>query len=237
MPFVQKKVHAAPGGFGETIRELRELRGYTLEGLARVSGIHMSILRAFEEERLEDLADPFYAERHVRGIVKALDGREAYVLEKYHALLATRGFVKQTHTVVRQLVRKRDLFVSSHAVGFVGFLLVVICVGGYVAWQATLISSKPALDVTSPIDGQVLHSPHVEIIGETDPSALVDVNGAPAVVDASGVFHVGLDVPRGLTTLTVQARRRYGSATVVERHVNYNAITATSTSSTNENIR
>jgi transcriptional regulator with XRE-family HTH domain len=232
MVFMQKKVHAAPGSFGETIRELRELRGYTLEHLSRVTGIHASVLRAFEDERLEDLADPFYAERHLRTIVRALDGRESYVFEKYHALLTSRGYTKPTPALARKLVRKRDLFVTSHAVGFVGFLLFVCIIGGYVVWQATLIASKPPLAVSTPYDGEELDGPHVQIVGVTDPLALVDVNGEQAVVDSSGTFHAALDVPRGLTTLLIQARRRYGSATLIERHVNYNGVPTASTTTT-----
>lgn len=228
MLFVQKKVHAAPGGFGETLRELRELRGFTLESLARATGIHVSLLRAFEDERFEDIADPYYAERHVRTIVKELEGREPYILEKYQALLSARGVVKQSSGLDRPRVRRRDLFVTSHAVGFIGFLLLVAAVAGYVVWQATLIASKPSLEIFGPRDGERLSGPHVQVIGATDPSALVDVNGVQAVVDASGTFHASLDVPRGLTTLHIQARRRYGSAATVDRHVTFEGV-ATST--------
>ncbi|MFZ2804500.1 MAG: helix-turn-helix domain-containing protein [Patescibacteria group bacterium] len=231
MAFLQKRIHAATGGFGETLRELRELRGYSIDDLSRATGIHGSVLKAFEEERLEEIADPYYAERHIRTIVKALEGREPYVMEKYHALLTARGILKPSNSLARARVRKRDLFVSSRAIGFIGFLLLVAAIVGYVFWQATLIGSQPPLSVVSPADGMVLATPHVDVTGHTDPSALVDVNGVQAVVDVSGNFQASLDVPRGLTTLEVEAKRRYGSAAIVERHVTYNGepISATST--------
>lgn len=229
MTFVQQRVHANQGGFGASLRELRELRGYSLDDVARATGIHSAILSLFEEDRVTDLSDPVYAERHVRKLVKLLEGREEYYIDKYRSLLVSRELVKDATPVLRRRVRKRDLFVSSRVVAFGGFLLLVALIAGYVIWQATQLSSKPMLTVTAPVDGFRLTGPRVEITGRTDPGSLVDVNGDQAVVDASGAFRVSLLVPRGLTTLEIRARRRYGSAAIEDRHVMYTVVAPTGT--------
>jgi transcriptional regulator with XRE-family HTH domain len=231
MPFLHKRVGIVPGSFGEALRELRELRGYSVEEVARTTGIHPSIINAFEEEHLEKLLDPRYEERHVRTLVSVLEGQPAYFLEKYRDLLTAKGVAQEHEVLLRPRVRKRDLFVSSRVVAFLGFLLLVCAIVGYVVWQATLVASVPRLDLTSPEDGVRLDAPRVAITGQTDPAALIEVNGKQAVVGPDGRFDFQFDVPRGLTTLRIEARRRFGSAALIERHVIYER-TADATTST-----
>lgn len=229
MPFVQKQLTES-GGFGHDLRELRELRGISPEELARITKIHPSVIQAFEEERLQDLADPAYAERHVRALVTVLEGRPAYFIKKYRELVESRG-MGQRHTSPNERPRKRDFFVVPHAVAFIGFLGIVAIMGAYLLWQGSILQDSPSLTVTSPIESAILDVPYVEVRGVTDPSALVTVNGRSAVVDRDGNFSVSFDVPRGSTTLTIEARRRFGAPVTEIRRITYeHAIVASPTS-------
>ncbi len=221
MPFIQKRVSVGTERFGDELRELRELRGYDRETLGRISGIHASIITALEEERLETMTDPIYAERHVRTIVRALEGRPEFFLKKYRALTAEQGLAAATTPIIRPGLRRRDLFVSSKAmvVGF--FVLIVLVVGGYVGQQAYHVSRPPSLTLDTPVEGAVLSDARVLVSGTTDPSASVTVNGFTAIVDADGTFRSEIDVPTGFSVLHIEARRRYSRPTVVERHVMY----------------
>lgn len=221
MAFLRKRVGTEAGSFGEALHELRQLRGFTMEDLGRRTGIHPRILETLEAERLEDLADPVYASRHVSVLSDVLEGRSRYLVEAYRALLERQGKAG-THTIFpRPKIRMRDLFVSSRAIGFAGFILFVLLVIGYVVWQATVVSSVPRLSVVSPVEGATVDLPRIGISGTTDPEALVTVNGETAFVDGDGVFQTRVDLPRGLSTIHVEARRRYGSTVTIERHVTY----------------
>lgn len=220
MSFLQKQLGAG-GSFGHDLRELRELRGFTQDDLSEITKIHVSVLDALEEERIMDLSDPLYAERHVRAIVLILEGRPAYFLKKYRDLLEAKQAVPPDAMNVRRMVRRRDFFVTSRVVAFAGFLLVVALAAGYLIWQGRAFQNAPKLVILSPKEGQQLNSPHVFVGGETEPSAIVNINGRSAVVDQTGRFSLEFDVPRGLTTITVEARRRYGSAVTETRRINY----------------
>jgi hypothetical protein len=230
MPFVQKQLTEG-GGFGHDLRELRELRGVSLETLGGLTKIHPSIIEAFEEERLSDLMDPAYAERHVRALVTVLEGRPAYFIKKYRELVESRG-VGTRGTAPRMRPRKRDFFVVPHALAFAGFLFIVAIMGGYLVWQGSILQESPLLTVTSPVDSAVLDVPQVEVRGATDPSATVTVNGRPAVVDRDGNFSLTFDVPRGSTTLTIQAQRRFGAPVTEVRRITYEHAMPEATSTT-----
>jgi transcriptional regulator with XRE-family HTH domain len=224
MPFFQKKVTTGERGFGEELKELRELRGVSREDLSRQTGIHALLIQAFEEERLAELADPAYDERHVRRLVQVLEGREAYFLEKYRKLLQQRGIADREDVLLRPRVRRRDFFVTSHAMVFAGFLCLVLLIAGYVVWQARAVSSPPPLRVSSPAEGQRLLEAKAVIDGTTEPGSIVTINGDPIVVDAEGHFHLMREVTSGVSTLRFEARRRHGVPTVLERHVTFERI-------------
>ncbi len=221
MPFLHRRVQAVLGRFGEAMRELRFQRGYSQESLSHVSGIHVSVIRALEEERLKDLIDPEYAERHVRALVTLLDGQLPYFLEKYQTCLHEIGLGVAEKTVLPPRVRWRDLFVVSRVTAYAGFFLLLSAIAGYVCWQIFLISSSPVLIVSQPQDGVQVAVPSVEVIGSTDSSALLEINGTQTVIDQAGGFHSVIDVPSGISTIRVTSRRRYGATSVIERHVVY----------------
>lgn len=219
MPFVQ--MNLGGGGFGPAIRQLRELRGYTREQLSDRTKIHTSIIAALEEERLSDVSDPAYAERHVRAIVSALDARPAYYLAKYRALLAKENGSRQRATIGIGRIRRRDLYVTSRMAAFAGFLVLAALASAYLVWQARMLQEPPLLRIASPAQGERITVPHLDVRGDTAPGASVTVNGRPAVVSPDGAFSLSFDVPRGLTTLTITARRRYGSSVTETRSVTY----------------
>jgi transcriptional regulator with XRE-family HTH domain len=227
MSFVQKQL---TGGaeFGHDLRELRELRGLSLDELSRITKIHSSVISALEEERFQDLADPVYAERLVRALVATLEGRPAYFIKKYRERLEDAGLATEPQTP-RPSPKPLDFFVLSRAVAFIGFLLLVGLAAAYVFWQGRALQDAPSLVVSTPVDGAIVDRPDIDVQGTTDPTATVLINGRPAVVDRDGHFSASFDIPRGATTLVIEARRRFGSSATVVRRVTYERPDSTTT--------
>jgi hypothetical protein len=222
MSFVRKQVDTE-SGFGQELRELRELRGWSSDQLSKTTGIPLFVIQSLEEERLEELRDPSYVERHVRSMVKALDGRVSYFLHKYRMLLEREGHKhgsEQLNFLAR--LRKSSLFVPSKYFLLLVPLPLALIVGWYVWRQADDLASVPRLEVTAPAENAAVADPQVTVTGLTNPMANVMVNGAPAVVQADGQFKIQISVPRGTTKLTVVARRRYGNQSQLVRYITYN---------------
>lgn len=222
MPFLRKRLGVGSGNFGDALRELRELRGLHREELGRLLGIHPAILETLEEERLEDLADPVYAERHVRALSAFLEGRSRYLVETYRELLDRRGAIRSHAVFPRPRIRARDLLVSSRVLSFFVCVGVVGLLAGYLGWQARILAVPPQLEILSPQEGARFEKPLTMVIGVTDSGVIVFVNGRRVVVDGQGRFTAAVDLPRGLSAIRIEARRRYGSsAAVIERHLTY----------------
>lgn len=220
MAFVRKQVDTERG-FGADLRELRELRGWSLEQVSAATGIPKSSIKALEEEDGEAFRDPVYAERHLRLIVKVLEGRVGFFLHKYQEWLERRGLTEKPNVTFFAKVRKSALFVPSRYFLLLLPLPLAFFLGWYVWHQADKLSAAPKLEIAYPADNAVLSEPVVLISGITDPSARVTVNGVSAVVESSGIFETTVNIPRGATKLTVLSQRRYGGKSEAVRYVTY----------------
>lgn len=221
MSFIRKTVDTQRG-FGSEMRELRDLRGWTVEQLSKATGIHASIINALEGERLDEFKDHLYVERHIKSIVTCLDGRIGFILGKYRDYLKDQGTLENAQPLTFYARMKRTaLFVPSKYLLFFLPLPLVIILGWYVWHQAVYLSAAPDLRVITPVDHQVLSEPMVTVTGITDSSANVTVNGMQAIIENSGAFNLTLYIPRGMTKLDIVARRRYGGASQAVRYVTY----------------
>ena len=219
MGFIQKRVSSHQTGFGVELRALRELRGLSRNDVSRLTGIHPLLLSLFEEERLEELADPAYDERHVVRLVQALEGKVPFFLAKYREAVQAVGKERSQDVLLHPCVRKRDFFVFSRTPLVLGVLSILICIGGFVGWHIREVSAPPALTVITPDERMHISGSVVKLLGQTEPTATVMINGERVLVHDDGQFEAELDIPSGLHTLKVEAKRRQGQSTIIERHV------------------
>lgn len=221
MAFVAKSV-GTDSGFGKDLRELRELRKWSIEDLEQDTHIHRGILLALEEERFELITDPVYTEHHVRRIIQTLDGRVPFFLGKYRAALeAHRIKIGGRRRTFLERIRQTDLFVPTRYLPFLLLIPPLILLGGYVFLQILSLTASPDLFIEEPPDHYETDVSDVRLKGRTDPSATVTVNGLGVIVEPDGQFERVLDVPRGTTKLIIRSVRRYGGESEVIRYITY----------------
>lgn len=217
MGFIQKRVAGEHTGFGPELIALRELRGLSRNDVWRRTGIHPLLLSIFEEERFAELADPTYDERHVIRVVEALEGKVPYFLAKYREAIKTGE--KTPDVLLHPCVRKRDFFVITRTPVIIGVFLILIGIGSFVGWHIREVSAPPDLRISFPEEGAHILGSAVKVVGETEPNATLLINGQRVLVSDVGRFEADLDIPSGLQTLRIEARRRQGQVTTLERHV------------------
>jgi len=222
MTFVLKSVNDQ-GGIGADLRELRERRGLSRTEASQRTKIIESIIRAWEEERWDEISDPAYSERMFRSYVAFLGGAETYLLNKYRQQLSEHGRQTNPEDYLPRVrnVPRFDLAVGARMRTVSIFALFVLLLGGYVFMQVRAISIPPPLEVIEPKEGVRLTEPRVHVTGKTLPEATVVINDRDAVVQPDGNFSMDLDVPRGTTLIIVSAKKRHGREAVVTRRVIY----------------
>lgn len=217
-----KRIHSSDC-LGPDLIELRERAGFTLQEAAKETKLPPSFLRALEHERWEDIDDLIYSERLLRLYVSHLGGNESYYLHKYRACLQARNIEAKPEDFLPRPIklRMKDLLVTPRLIAIAGFLIFSLLLGGYVYGQARAIRKAPPLEVTTPSEGLTVTEPEILVTGKTIPEASVTVNGRQIVVRPDGSFEERFYVSRGMTELTISARKRYGDDVTEVRHVFY----------------
>lgn len=83
-------------------------------------------------------------------------------------------------------------------------------------------NSKPALNVTSPSDGQTVQGDKkLTISGKTDPTAQIYVNDNRVIVNDDGSFQTQQDLNEGDNTFTIKAQDKASNTTLVVRKVTF----------------
>jgi len=80
-------------------------------------------------------------------------------------------------------------------------------------------NEKPPLEVSNPSDGQTFSGERkMNVVGKTEPNAMVSINGEQAIVDSEGKFSRQFSLSDGSNTFTIVAKDSAGNS--IERTLN-----------------
>jgi hypothetical protein len=82
-------------------------------------------------------------------------------------------------------------------------------------------TAAPSLALGAPSEGSVWSDPSVQVAGETEPGAIVSVNGQRAAVASDGSFSLAVPLSGGSTTLRVTAMDGAGNVAAATVNVTY----------------
>ncbi len=197
----------------EILRELRLEHDYTLEQVSKDLKIKKEFLEAIEEGRYKDLPSDTYAAGFVKNYAGYLGINEAKTMAlfrrdyKMGKLDYVPSYRKKKYT------RTRNFFFSLKG-GLLALAAGIILI--YLAFQLSSIFLGPELVVKTPKSGTSIEQNIVEVTGETDPYAILEINGESSYVGLDGSFRKSLYVFSGNQKITIVAKNRFGKETVQE---------------------
>lgn len=89
----------------------------------------------------------------------------------------------------------------------------------FIGIHVTGLLSPPPLNILYPPQGFTTSNKAIEIQGETLPGASLEINGSPLPTPPSGKFQHLLILNRGVNTITIAAKKRYGRPAIIERQI------------------
>lgn len=204
---------------GQTLKEEREKKFYTLEEIEKVTKIRKELLVALEADNFTKLPPPTFVQGFIRNYSRFLGLDSEKLLAIYR-----REFADYKHppkimdSLVKPIGNKRFHLTPSKAIGG-AVLILVLSFFAYLWIEYRFLAGAPFLDVSQPKDQISVSSDLVQVIGKTNPEAKITINNQEVQVDLSGNFSQEIKLPESVNTIKVAATSKLGQTATIERTV------------------
>ena len=203
---------------GEIIFEKRKQLGVELEDIEKETKIRKKYLEAIEKNDFTKINESTIVKGFVRNYAQALGLPAENVLavfrrdfrENERGQIIPRGMIEP--------LSEKSFYWTPKAT-IITFLLIVI--SGFIFFfvkQYLGFSSAPPLEITSPVDNQVIKE-KVVVSGKTDKDASVKIDGTLISISEDGSFKEEIVLPRGDNVLTIESANRAGKKRIVNLKV------------------
>ncbi len=220
---------------GEQLHHARQSSGYSLEYISERLKIAKRYLVALEGGRYNDMPSPVYIKNFLRRYSRALGIEWEDIADLYEQEISVyqkdipQPLVDQKIPSI-QKKRKKSTEVIAHQrrpleipqlfkFGAVGFIIVLFVV--YFGWELVRLVTPPNLVIIHPEVDLVVNSQKINVVGLTEPEAIVEINGQRVSVEPDGTFAEEVFLNEGLNTLRVTARSKRSRERIVVQNVLY----------------
>ncbi|HUD44225.1 MAG TPA: helix-turn-helix domain-containing protein [Patescibacteria group bacterium] len=202
---------------GQRLQDERKKRGLTLAEVSGATKIRSEFLSAIESGNYTHLPSAAYALGFVQNYANYLGFPKKETL----ALFRREFDEQKTYKVLpkglthEESFKRQTLRVRRRTLGIIFIFIFLL---GYLVFQYRSVFFNPPLSISMPKEGSRVKQ-DVQVIGSTDPNAVVLVNGDMVAVDASGIFVKSITLQPGKSDINVTAKSKYGKETSVDRLV------------------
>jgi transcriptional regulator with XRE-family HTH domain len=234
MVFETKKIKSET--LSEYLIEIREGLHLSVEEVSLKSGVPVKFLEALESGKYHHLPATVYVLGFLKKLAEEYSVQNADLVEQFKK---ERAIEEQVNSAGYKNIALNKKFGSNFILtpkilsfGF-GMLLVLFTVA-YVVWQVFSINKTPSLEISQPVDRQIVRDSYVNVIGKTDPGIMVVINDQNIFVDEKGNFKSQIGVGNGPKDLVFIAKNKFDNSISKTITVIGDAQVSTSTSGSSE---
>lgn len=122
---------------------------------------------------------------------------------------------------IRPVRRGRQLVITPKRIVLGVFILFLILVVWFFYWQISFLIRAPELEVSQPLTDITVKEEVFEIIGKTNSSAYLTVNGQEVYIDKEGGFKNLIELSEGVNIIEIQAQNRFNKTNEIIRRIIY----------------
>ena len=206
-------------GLGERIKKAREEADLSLKKFADLSRIQIKYLERLEGGDYDKLPAFVYIQGFLRKYAEILnlplDELIADCQNETHALAAE----KQKELRTLPTLPSPKIIITPKKITWAAVALVFVLVVGYLFYQFDFLIAPPKLVVSYPADDLIIERTTLEVIGESDPTAKLTINGQQVFIEKGGGFKQEINLSPGLNTLNIEAQNRFGRSSSIIRKI------------------
>ena len=112
-----------------------------------------------------------------------------------------------------------QLLVGPRIVTIIVAGLVGLAILGYLRWQINALLKPPEINISYPRDDMITEQAHIEIKGQVEAEAFIEINDQEVITDGDGNFSHPLDLQRGLNIVTIKAWKRHSRVETIYKKI------------------
>ncbi|MDO8429305.1 MAG: helix-turn-helix domain-containing protein [Candidatus Daviesbacteria bacterium] len=204
---------------GETLKEARESRFYTLDEVEKATKIRKELLVALEEDDYSKLPPPTFVQGFIKNYARFLNLNSHNLLAIFRREFSDKKYQPYIMDAFSNPIPgNRFQITPGRVIGSVVSAIILIFFA-YLWLQYRQFSGAPTLQVKSPPDQFTSEIANITVEGQTTPETTVLVNNQQIPVDPTGIFKEVITLSSPVNKITISATSKLGHKTEVERIV------------------
>ncbi|MDD5567091.1 MAG: helix-turn-helix domain-containing protein [Patescibacteria group bacterium] len=207
---------------GERLAAVRTEAGISLEQAAEDTRIQINYLAALEKSAYHLLPSEVYTRSFLKKYADFLELNPASVIRLYEKeITLLEKSQRPTSRLVQvslNLSRRYFLILPKLFRRLLLGAIIIACFSylGYILYDAF---SAPELVIWEPNDNLITTDRSLEVAGRVESDALLRINNQEIFSDQNGEFREVVNLQDGLNVIEIEARKKRGPATVIQRRV------------------
>jgi len=222
-----KKTIRVSRGLGKTLSSARAKKDISLEKAEVDTKVRLKYLEALEKDDYLNMPPDVYnigfltryaeylglnVKKCVNTFLEEKKVQEQIKKNKF-------SFIKEKNMLLNpgnpEKFRHRLKFVVTPQM-FVSLLVALVVVGilGYIWFQVKSFAAAPELELNNPAEQIVVSTDTIDVVGKTDPTAILSINDQLVSIDEEGNFKQAVKLNKGINEIEIKAQNKAEKETV-----------------------
>lgn len=207
---------------GEILKKARIEKHITLEEAEKNLKIRKKFLQALEENNWNKLPSLPYIKGFLKNYSRLLGLNSEQILAIFRREYP---FNKQKNELLpKGLSQPLDeplVKITPQVTVFLLVFIFLIFFFGYIGLQYKAYIDPPSLSVEKPLEGEILYSQKLEILGKTDKDSVLSINGKKVAIENDGTFKTYLSLTPGINQIIIESTSKFGKKRTIIRTVQF----------------
>ena len=194
---------------GQILQAGRLAKKIDISDVARITRIRSQFLQALEADDYSLLPSSTVARGFIKNYAQFLNISTEQILAIFRRYFGENPEGKIVPRGLASPIGEYSLWTPKTTV-----IAIVICLltlfGTYLIYQFRTMISAPTLTILRPFDKYKTNQESIEIVGATDPEAVLSVNNQLVALDKGGTFRFRIPLALDTNTVTIIAASKFG---------------------------
>lgn len=197
---------------GQILSASRNHKKLTLDQVEKATKIRLKFLVALEADEFNKLPPGTFT----KGFIKNYAAYLGLPIEETLAFYRRQVNEDKSPSLPSKPISRTRFTFSMTAIG-IGLLVLLFFM--YISYSYFRFAGAPTLTLNSPSPNSVVHDNQIEVVGKTDPDAILTINNQVVSVNENGSFDTKINLTPGLNTITIVASNKFHRQSVIGRNL------------------